>query len=74
MTQHVLVEIDIPDDLEKFQLPSGVNHRLQVLLDKQDRGGTLTSAERQEAEGLVELSELLSLLQLRSQRVAKESV
>jgi hypothetical protein len=38
------------------------------LLDRQDEGSTLTTAERQEAEGLVNLAELLSLLRLRAER------
>jgi hypothetical protein len=39
---------------------------LQTLLDRQDAGDVLTPAERQEAEGLVELAEFLSLLALRA--------
>jgi hypothetical protein len=50
-------------------LPAALNERLQNLLDRQDRGETLTESERKEAEGLVELAELLSLRRLRSQRV-----
>lgn len=68
MSQHVLVELEVPTDLDRFKLPKGVNGRLQELLDRQERGETLTPAERTEAEGLVELSELLSLLRLRTQR------
>lgn len=72
MSQQVLIEIEIPADLEKFRLPQGVNERLQNLLDRQDRGEELTPAERMEAEGLVNLAELLSLLRLRVQRVSQE--
>ena len=72
MSQHVLIELDIPSDLEKFTLPEGVNQRLQYLLDLQDQGKSLTSAERSEAEGLVELAEMLSLLKLRVQRASRE--
>jgi len=72
MSQHVLVEIEIPADLDKFRLPKGVNERLQGLLDRQDQGEKLTPAERLEAEGLVDLVELLSLLRLRTQRVWRE--
>jgi hypothetical protein len=68
MSQHVLIELEVPTDLDRFKLPKGVNERLQELLDRQDRGEALTPAERTEAEGLVELSELLSLLRLRTQR------
>jgi hypothetical protein len=72
MSQHVLVEIEMPADLEKFRLPEGVSQRLQDLLDRQDRGENLTPSERMEAEGLVNLAELLSLLRLRAQRVSRE--
>ena len=72
MSQHVLVELEMPTDLEKFRLPKGVDERLQELLDRQDRGEGLTPTERTEAEGLVDLAELLSLLRLRTQRVWQE--
>jgi len=72
MAQHVLIALEMPTDLEKFKLPQGVNERLQALLDRQDRGAGLTPAERMEAEGLVDLAELLSLLRLRTQRVWQE--
>jgi hypothetical protein len=63
--------IEIPIELTQFQLPSAVQARLQQLLDRQDQGDSLSQAERQEAEGLVDLSEFLSLLHLRAQRVTK---
>ena len=59
---------EVPTDLDRLRLPQGVNDRLQELLDRQDRGEALTAAERAEAEGLVDLSELLALLRLRTQR------
>ena len=64
--------IEVPVELTQFQLPEAVQARLHQLLDRQDEGRTLTQAERQEAEGLVELSEFLSLLRLRSVRVMKQ--
>ena len=67
----VAVEIEIPDDLARFRLPAGVQARLQGLLDRQDGGTPLTEAERQEAEGLVNLAELLTLLKLRAERAGK---
>ena len=60
--------VEIPLELTHFQLPVGVQQRLNFLLDRQDVGETLTTAEFSEAEGLVELAEFLSLLQLRSHR------
>lgn len=64
----IQIELDVPEELEKFRLPDGVNRRLQELLDRQDQGHVLTDQEYCEAEGLVQLSELLSLLRLRAQR------
>jgi hypothetical protein len=63
--------IEIPIELTRFQLPEAVHSRLQYLLDRQDAGEVLTSSEKNEAEGLVELAEFLSLLHLRSQTVSK---
>lgn len=63
----------MPEDLARFRLPEGVQMPLQALLDKQDRGGGLTDDERQEAEGLVNLADLLSLLRLRAERVSGHS-
>jgi hypothetical protein len=64
----VLLKLELPEDLERFQLPRGVDGRLHRLLDRQDRGEGLTLDERREAEGLVDLADLLSLLKLRAQR------
>ena len=69
---HVLVEIEMTAEMDKFKLPHGVDDRLQSLLDRQDRGEALTASEREEAEGLVNLAELLSLLRLRAERVWRE--
>ncbi|MDY6782790.1 MAG: hypothetical protein SW833_09640 [Cyanobacteriota bacterium] len=65
--------IEIPIELTQFQLPQAVQARLQLLLDRQDEGYSLSPMERQEAEGLVELAEFLSLLRLRSARVKKSA-
>jgi hypothetical protein len=65
------LDIDVPDDLERFRLPHAVAARLQSLLDRQDTGQPLTPQERQEAEGLVNLAELLTLLRLRAQRMSQ---
>lgn len=70
MSRSVVVELDMPDDLKQFRLPRSVNRRLQQLLDKQSRAGRLSAAERQEAEGLVNLAEMLTLLRLRAERAA----
>jgi hypothetical protein len=65
------LEVDLPDELSRFRLPSAVNARLQSLLDRQDSGQPLSAAERAEAEGLVCLAEFLTLLRLRAERLAK---
>jgi hypothetical protein len=70
MAESMLIELQVPGDLARFALPPGVQTRLQELLDRQDRGQPLTDAERSEAEGLVTLAELLSLLKLRTERAA----
>lgn len=67
-------QIEIPRDLSPFELPSGVNDRLQSLLDRQDRGEPLTPQERHEAEGLVDLAEFLTLLKLRAHIEARQTV
>jgi hypothetical protein len=69
MSQTIAIRLEVPDDLARFRLPAGVNARLQELLDRQDSGQKLTPAERKEAEGLVNLAELLSLLRLRVERM-----
>ena len=66
MSQTVAINFQMPDDMADFRLPAGVNARLQLLLDKQDRGERLSAAERAEAEGLVNLAEFLTILRLRS--------
>ena len=65
--------IEIPIELTQFELPKAVQARLQFLLDCQDEGYKLSQAERQEAEGLVDLAEFLSLLRLRATRVMKSA-
>jgi hypothetical protein len=44
----VAIELEMPDDLARFRLPSGVDARLSKLLDRQDRGESLSVEERQE--------------------------
>ena len=73
MAQAVQIQLQLPGDLARFRLPKAVQKRLQALLDKQDRGTRLTVAERHEAEGLVDLSTVLSLLRLRAQRSGSPS-
>jgi hypothetical protein len=71
MSRSVVIELEMPGDLKQFRLPKGVNRRLQDLLDKPCREGKLRRSERHEAEGLVNLAEMLSLLRLRAERAAR---
>ncbi|MEW6607757.1 MAG: hypothetical protein AB1414_09965 [bacterium] len=73
MNQHILVEIEMPTEINKFKLSKALNERLQYLLDKQDGGEKLTISERMEAEELVNLAEFLSLLSLRARKIWGES-
>jgi hypothetical protein len=59
------LEIEVPEELARLHLPEGVDRRLHALLDKQDGGTPLTPDEQAEAEGLVDLADLLTLLRLR---------
>jgi hypothetical protein len=72
MSQIVTIELDLPDELAQFRLPAAVNARLHDLLDRQDNGIPLKETERREAEGLVELAELLTLLRLRAEAAARQ--
>lgn len=67
----IAVELEIPKDLKRFRLPTGVNARLKQLLDRQDSGQPLSKAEKREATGLVHLAEMLTLLRLRAERIGK---
>ncbi len=72
MAQNAKIKIEMPVSADKIRLPKGVNDRLQTLLDRQDKGENLSKKELKEAEGLVELSELLSLMRMRSERVGSQ--
>jgi hypothetical protein len=69
MTASVVVEIEMPPGWETFHMPGALQRRLHALLDRQDEGQTLTPEENQEAQGLVDLAEWLSLLRLQATRV-----
>lgn len=63
--------LEIPGDSHRLRLPPAVAARLQALLDRQDAGVPLTAAERGEAQGLVEMADLLTLLRLREARAGR---
>lgn len=61
----VAIEVK-PAELARLRLPPAVDARLQTLLDRQERGEKLAAAELREANGLVELAEMLALLKMRA--------
>jgi len=63
----VHIEIELPN-LLLFHMQDSVQERLNHLLDKQDEGQSLTEPEEREAEGLVDLADLLCLLLLRAEQ------
>ena len=65
------LEIELPADLAQLRLPRAVAARLQTLLDRQDSGMELFDVDREEAEGLVNLAEFLTLLRLREVRLVQ---
>jgi hypothetical protein len=65
------IEVELPDDLARFKLPPAVDARLQELLNRQAAGEALSLRERDEAQGLVDLAELLTLLRLRAERLTR---
>ncbi len=71
MSHVVEIQLEMPGDLARFRLPAGVNARLQELLDRQDQGEVLSAKERREAEGLVNIADMLTLLRLRAERAGR---
>lgn len=69
----MLTTLETPEEVAKFKLLHAVQERLQYLLDKQDAGEALTTSEREEAAGLVELAEYLAYLRLHARRVRRLS-
>jgi ribosome assembly protein YihI (activator of Der GTPase) len=61
----VQIRLDLPAHLAELAFPEALDRRLHTLLDKQDRGEALSDDEQVEAEALVDLAELMSLLRLR---------
>ena len=69
----VTVELDLPDDWQKFKLPSALHDRLHELLDRQDAQGSLDARDRREAEALTQLVDMLALMKLRAEAAQKRS-
>lgn len=58
------ITIELSSQWKDMRMPSALKTRLNDLLDKQDGGAKLSVRERKEAEALVELSEMISLMRL----------
>lgn len=69
MSRPIQFALELPDDLARLHLPPMHQARLRALLDKQDSGQPLAETERIEAEELVEMAELFTLLRMRSERL-----
>jgi len=63
----VTVELDLPQDWSDFRMPDALKARLTDLLDQQDNDLGLSDSEREEAQALTELSDILSLMKLRAE-------
>jgi hypothetical protein len=68
----VLIQLDIPRDWRKSRLPPALHARLQELLDRLDYEGKLTRSEHREALALTELSDMLTLMKLKAERVSRK--
>jgi hypothetical protein len=60
-----ILNVELSDDMAQPRLPRAVAARLTFLLDQQDSGQDLTMPEQEEAEGLVDMAELPTLLRVR---------
>jgi len=61
----IQIQLQVPENLGNLAFPEALDRRLHTLLDKQDQGERLTEDEQVEAEALVDLAQLLTLLRLR---------
>ena len=73
MSQTVQLTVPMPAGLAKLRFPKALEDRLHFLLDEQGRKGKLTAAEKREAEGLVQMANMLSILKLGAQVRAQEA-
>ena len=71
MAKPVSIRIEVPGDLARLKLPRALDARLRSLLDQQDQGTPLTRAQQKEAEGIVDLADVISFLRLKIERAKK---
>lgn len=67
----VTIEVDLPEDWSHFTLPPALDARLTKLLDQQDQTGVLEESQKQEAEALCKLVDMLTLLRRRAERASR---
>lgn len=67
MSQTVQLTVPMPTKLARLRFPKALNDRLHHLLDLQGSKGSLSPAERKEAEALAQMSTTLSILKLGAQ-------
>jgi hypothetical protein len=73
MSASRLRKIELPKRFRQFKMPAALHKRLQQLLDRQDREEALSAQERREAEALVDLADLLTLMRLRGDGSSKRT-
>lgn len=71
MSHQILIPMKMPEEVKSFRLPRALDRRLHDLLDRQSSGLKLTTRERQEAEALVELTQNLSILQMKARLASR---
>jgi hypothetical protein len=71
MADDILVRL--PNRITRYRLPRALDRRLHWLLDR-NNSGQITAAERLEAEGLADVAELFTLLNLRVERARLEAM
>ena len=67
------IHLELPRDWQALRISGALQEPLQHLLDLQDAQGNLSSQERREAEGLVQLVAMLALVRLRADAAQKRS-
>lgn len=64
MSQTVQLTVPMPTKLATLRFPKALDDRLHHLLDEQGRLGTLSPAEKKEAEALRRMASILTILKL----------
>ncbi len=59
----ITIELELPEDWQRFQMPKALARRLHTLLDEQDRNGKLSKSKREEVKALMKLVDWLCQLQ-----------